>query len=76
LAECAHGRGVAIGDFATATVEATFTLPYLVYNTIMNLTTQDAQVACFRTSPRISRRAHYRVADDKLDVMSIPFRYV
>ena len=39
---------VAIGDFATATVEGSFSLVYLVFNTIMNLTTQAAQVACFR----------------------------
>ena len=38
---------VAIGDFATTRVEGTFTLAYVVYNTIHNLTTQDAQVACF-----------------------------
>jgi SAM-dependent methyltransferase len=43
--------GVTIGDFATAQVAGalgTFTLAYLVRNTIMNLTTQDEQVACFR----------------------------
>jgi SAM-dependent methyltransferase len=39
---------VTIGDFATTTVEATFSVAYLVANTIMNLTTQDEQVACFR----------------------------
>jgi len=39
--------GVTIGDFATATVDGTFGLAYLVRNTIMNLTTQDAQVQCF-----------------------------
>lgn len=39
---------VAIGDFASTRVEGTFTLAYLVFNTIMNLTTQDAQVDCFR----------------------------
>ena len=39
--------GVTVGDFATATVEATFTVAYVVANTIMNLTTQDEQVACF-----------------------------
>ena len=38
---------VVIGDFATTRVDRTFTLAYLVYNTIQNLTTQDAQVACF-----------------------------
>src|SRR5881275_2460925 len=42
--------GVTIGDFATATMEGTFSLAYLVFNTIMNLTTQDAQVACFRNA--------------------------
>jgi SAM-dependent methyltransferase len=41
---------VTIGDFATAKAEDTFTLAYLVFNTIMNLTTQDAQVACFRNA--------------------------
>jgi SAM-dependent methyltransferase len=40
--------GVTIGDFATTTVDATFSVAYLVFNTIMNLTTQAAQVACFR----------------------------
>ena len=39
---------VTIGDFATTSVEGTFSLAYLVFNTIMNLTTQEAQVACFR----------------------------
>jgi SAM-dependent methyltransferase len=39
---------VAIGDFATTTVDGTFSVAYLVFNTIMNLTTQAAQVACFR----------------------------
>lgn len=39
---------VTIGNFATTRVDGTFTLAYLVYNTIMNLTTQDEQVACFR----------------------------
>jgi SAM-dependent methyltransferase len=38
---------VAMGDFSTTRVEATFSLVYLVFNTISNLTSQDAQVACF-----------------------------
>jgi SAM-dependent methyltransferase len=42
--------GVTIGDFATTRVGGTFSLVYLVFNTIMNLTTQDAQVACFRNA--------------------------
>jgi SAM-dependent methyltransferase len=40
--------GVTIGDFATTRVGGTFKLAYLVRNTIMNLTSQDGQVACFR----------------------------
>jgi SAM-dependent methyltransferase len=40
--------GVTIGDFATTTVEGTFSVAYLVFNTIMNLTTQDEQIACFQ----------------------------
>jgi SAM-dependent methyltransferase len=40
--------GVTIGDFATTKVEGTFSLAYVLFNTIMNLTTQDAQVECFR----------------------------
>jgi SAM-dependent methyltransferase len=40
--------GVTIGDFATTTVEGRFSLAYLIFNTIMNLTTQDEQVACFQ----------------------------
>jgi SAM-dependent methyltransferase len=39
--------GVTIGDFATARADGTFRLAFLVFNTIMNLTTQAAQVACF-----------------------------
>jgi SAM-dependent methyltransferase len=39
---------VTIGDMATTTVPGTFSVAYLVANTIGNLTTQDAQVACFR----------------------------
>ncbi|HEX4728876.1 MAG TPA: class I SAM-dependent methyltransferase [Jatrophihabitans sp.] len=37
------------GDFADTRLDRTFRLGYLVFNTIMNLTSQDAQVACFRT---------------------------
>ena len=40
--------GVTIGDFATTRVDGSFSLAYLVFNAILNLTTQAAQVACFR----------------------------
>jgi SAM-dependent methyltransferase len=40
--------GVSMGDFTTARVDGTFSVAYLLVNTIMNLTTQEEQVACFR----------------------------
>jgi SAM-dependent methyltransferase len=36
-----------VGDMATTRVDGEFSLVYLVFNTIFNLTTQDGQVACF-----------------------------
>ena len=41
---------VTIGDFSAARVGGSFRLVYLVFNTIMNLTTQAGQVACFRNA--------------------------
>jgi SAM-dependent methyltransferase len=40
--------GVTIGDFATTTVDGRFSVAYLVFNTIQNLTSQEEQVACFQ----------------------------
>ena len=118
----ADAIGVSIGDFATTKVDGSFSVAYLAINTIMNLTTQDEQVECFRNVaahlepggcfvvevgvPQLQRlppgetvRAfdvsparlgfdeydvasqglvshHYREVDGKLDVVSVPFRYV
>ena len=118
----ADAIGVSIGDFATTKVDGSFSVAYLAINTIMNLTTQDEQVQCFRNVaahlepggcfvvevgvPQLQRlppgetvRAfdvsparlgfdeydvasqglvshHYREVDGKLDVVSMPFRYV
>jgi len=47
-----EGIGVTIGDFSTARADGTFSLAYLVANTIMNLTTRAAQVACFQNVAR------------------------
>jgi SAM-dependent methyltransferase len=115
--------GVTIGDFATTTPEGTFSVAYVVYNTIMNLTTQDEQIACFKNVsahlepggcfvievgvPSLRRLPpgetihvfsfesptrfgfdefdvatqglishHYSVVDGRLEVFSVPFRYV
>lgn len=42
--------GVTVGDFTATRVDARFDLVYLVFNTIMNVTTQAGQVACFRNA--------------------------
>jgi SAM-dependent methyltransferase len=41
---------VAIGDMVTTRVEGTFSLVYLVFNSINNVTTQDGQVDVFATA--------------------------
>ncbi len=44
------GVDVVVGDMATTRLDASFDVVYLVFNTIMNLTSRDAQVACFRNA--------------------------
>jgi methyltransferase family protein len=44
-----------VGDMATTRVDGEFSLVYLVFNTIFNLTEQDGQVACF-----VNAAAHLR----------------
>ncbi len=41
---------VEIGDMATTRATGSFSLVYLVFNTIENLTSRDAQMACFRNA--------------------------
>ncbi len=48
----AAGIEVTEGDMATTRVDGEFSLVYLVYNTITNLTSQDEQVACFENAAR------------------------
>ncbi len=43
---------VAIGDMATTRVNGEFSLVYLVFNTIGNVVTQEAQVQCFENAAR------------------------
>jgi hypothetical protein len=42
---------VTIGDMASTRVPGVYSLVYLVFNTIMNVTTQDEQVAVYRKAP-------------------------
>ena len=44
--------GLTLGDIAHVAAPGTYTLAYLVFNTIMNLTTQDEQLACFQNAAR------------------------
>src|SRR3954453_7828592 len=46
----AEAVGTTVGDMATTRVDGSFSVAYLVFNTIMNLTTQGQQVACFRNA--------------------------
>ena len=41
---------VAMGDYATTTIDGPFSLVYLVFNSINNQTTQEAQVASFENA--------------------------
>jgi SAM-dependent methyltransferase len=43
---------VEIGDMTTTVVDGTFSLVYILLNSINNLTTQDAQIACFENAAR------------------------
>jgi SAM-dependent methyltransferase len=60
---------VTIGDFASATVgpKGDFTLVYLVFNTIGNLTTQNAQVAAFQNAA-----AHLKVGGAFVIEVGVP----
>jgi len=118
----AEAVGVTIGDFSTTRVDGSFRLAYILVNTIMNLTSQEAQVGCFRNvaahleadgcfvvevlvpdlqrlPPGDTHRVfsaderhwgidefdvarqglvshHFREVDGRLELRSIPFRYV
>jgi SAM-dependent methyltransferase len=51
---------VVVGDMATTSAPGSYTLVYLVYNTISNLLTQADQVECFRNAARhLSPGGHF-----------------
>jgi SAM-dependent methyltransferase len=65
--------GVTIGDFAPTRVDGTFTVAYLVYNTINNLTTQDEQVACFQNvAAHLEPGGHFVVEVGVPDLRRLP----
>lgn len=62
------------GDFATTTVDGTFRLAYLVFNTINNLTTQDAQVACFaNAAAHLEPGGSFVIEVGVPDIQRLPF---
>ena len=64
---------VAIGDFATTKVPGEFSLVFLIFNTIFNLTTQDAQVACFQNAAAHLRAGGRFVIETGVpDLQSLP----
>ena len=53
---------VTIGDMASTRVEGTFSLAYVVWNSLMNLRTQESQVACVRNAAEhLAPRARFVV---------------
>jgi SAM-dependent methyltransferase len=54
---------VTIGDIADAKVDGAFSLVYAIWNTFINLLTQQEQVDCFRNAARHLRPGGYFVTD-------------
>ena len=64
---------VTIGDFAPARVDGEFSLVYLVFNTIFNLVTQDAQIACFaNAAAHPSSGGHFVIETHVPDLQRLP----
>jgi SAM-dependent methyltransferase len=62
-----------VGDMATTQINGEFSLVYLVFNTIFNLTTQDAQIACFANAARHLRpRGHFVIETGVPALQSLP----
>jgi SAM-dependent methyltransferase len=62
------------GDFSETRVPGSFSLVYLVFNTIMNLTTQEAQIACFRNAASHLNAGGYFVIEVMTpDLQRLPF---
>ena len=69
----ANRIGITVGDDATTKVGRTFSLVYLVFNGIGNLTTQDAQVACFENaSAHLSPGGCFVIENGVPDLQRLP----
>jgi SAM-dependent methyltransferase len=64
---------VAIGDFASTRVGGELALVYLIFNTINNLVTQDAQVACFENAAaHLGRGGRFVIETTVPDLQNLP----
>jgi SAM-dependent methyltransferase len=67
------GIDVTAGDFATTRLGKRFRLVYLVYNTIMNLTSQEEQVQCFRNAAdHLEPGGHFVIEVGVPDLQRLP----
>ena len=65
---------VAIGDMTSTRVEGSFSLVYLVFNTIMNVTTQAGQVAVFRNAAaHLAPGARFLIECGVPDLRRLPY---
>jgi len=64
---------VVIGDMTTTRADGSFSVAYLVFNTIGNLTSQDAQVACFQNvGAHLARGGHFVIEVGVPDLRRLP----
>jgi SAM-dependent methyltransferase len=62
-----------LGDFASTRADGEFDVVFLVFNTISNLTSQDAQVACFQNAAAHLRRGGRFVIENNVPALqSLP----
>lgn len=65
---------VVIGDITSTQVPGTFSLVYLVFNTIDNLVTQEAQIACFQNAARhLAPRGRFLIETRVPPIQQLPF---
>ena len=65
---------VTIGDMTSATVQGDFSLVFLVFNTIDNLTTQQAQIDCFvNASAHLKAGGRFLIETQIPPIQQLPF---
>ena len=65
---------VVIGDMTNAKAEGQFGLVFLVFNTICNLTTQEAQIACFQNAAdHLAQDGHFVIETFMPPIQRLPY---